>query len=121
MCAWLGERRARRIGVGALEGRVAVVTSSTRGLGRGIVQAFVDEGAFVVLNGRSEAKARQALEELDAGDAVRFVQGDAMVRKDCERVIDEAVAAFGKIDIVVNNAGGAQDNAPVADLTDGAF
>jgi len=104
--------------VGALEGRVVVVTSSTRGLDRGIVQAFVDEGAFVVLHGRSEAKARQ---ELDAGNAVRFVQGDARVREDCERVVDEAAAAFGKVDILLNNAGGAQDNAPVADLTDDAL
>jgi len=107
--------------LGQLDGRVAVVTSSTRGLGRGIATAFLTEGANVVLNGRSEDKGRQALEELDAGDAARFISGDAMVREDCERVIDEAIAGFGKVDIMVNNAGGSQNNAPVAELTDEAF
>jgi 3-hydroxybutyrate dehydrogenase len=104
-----------------LDGRVAVVTSSTRGLGRGIAESFLAEGARVVLNGRSEDKGRRALEEMDGGGALRFVAGDAMVRADCERLIDEAISAFGKIDIMVNNAGGAHENAPVAELTDEAF
>jgi 3-hydroxybutyrate dehydrogenase len=108
-------------GAGRLGGRVAVVTSSTRGLGRAIAQAFLDEGADVVINGRSEEKGRAALDELDGGDAVRFVQGDAMRREDCERVIDQAIAEFGRIDILVNNAGGAQDAAPVADMSDEAM
>ncbi len=107
--------------MGELDGRVAVVTSSTRGLGRAIAGAFLDEGASLVLNGRSEAKGRLALEELDGGDRVRFVAGDVMRRADCERVVDEAVSHFGRIDVLVNNAGGAVDNAPVAELTDEAL
>jgi NAD(P)-dependent dehydrogenase (short-subunit alcohol dehydrogenase family) len=107
--------------VGKLDGRVAVVTSSTRGLGRAIAEAFVREGARVVINGRSEGKGRAALEEMGAGDAVRFVAGDAMVREDCERVVDAAIAEFGRIDVLVNNAGGAQDAAPVAEMSDEAM
>jgi 3-hydroxybutyrate dehydrogenase len=107
--------------MGQLDGRVAVVTSSTRGLGRGLAESFLAEGARVVLNGRSQDKGRQALEEMDGGVDLRFVAGDAMVRDDCERLIDVAISAFGKVDIMVNNAGGAENNAPVADLTDEAF
>jgi 3-hydroxybutyrate dehydrogenase len=107
--------------MGELEGRVAAVTGGTRGIGRAIVEAYLREGAMVVMNGRSDAKGRQALDEIGAGDAVHFVQGDAKVREDCERLIDTAVERFGSIDVLVNNAGGSNNNAPVVDLTDEAL
>ena len=104
--------------MGELEGRVAVVTAGSRGVGRAIAEAFLEEGARVVVNGRSEAKGLQALEELDAGDRARFVAADMTQREDCERLLDETIAAYGRVDILVNNAGGAADNAPVADMSD---
>jgi 3-hydroxybutyrate dehydrogenase len=107
--------------MGQLDGRVAVITRCTRGLGRGLAESFLAGGASVVLNGRSPEKGRQALDEIQGGDAVRFVAGDALVRQDCESLIDEAISTFGKVDIMVNNAGGARNNAPVAELTDEAF
>src|SRR3954447_10930543 len=94
-------RSGRRMG--QLEGRVAVVTAGSRGVGRAIVKAFLDEGASVVLNGRSKAKGRQALDELGAGAAARFVAADVTRREECERLLDEAIAAYGRIDILVNN------------------
>jgi len=104
--------------MGELEGRVAVVTAGSRGVGRAIVEAFLEEGACVVLNGRSEQKGHQALEELDAGDAARFVAADVMQREECERLLDEAIESYGRVDVLVNNAGGAADNAPVAEMSD---
>src|SRR5215212_9123411 len=104
--------------MGELEGRVALVTAGSRGVGRAIAEAFLDEGASVVLNGRTEAKGRQTLDELDAGAAARFVAADVMQRDECERLLDETIAAYGHIDILVNNAGGAADNAPVAEMSD---
>jgi 3-hydroxybutyrate dehydrogenase len=104
-----------------LEGKVAAVTGGTRGIGRAIAEAFVREGAKVVLNGRSEEKGKQAIKEMDAGEAVVFVAGDAKRREDCERVVDTAVEKFGRIDIMVNNAGGSSNHAPVVDLTDEAL
>ncbi len=104
-----------------LEGKVAVVTGGTRGIGRGIVEAFVREGAKVVMNGRSEEKGKQALAEMGAGAAVVFVAGDVQKREDCERVVDSAVDQFGRIDILVNNAGGSSNHAPIVDLTDEAL
>jgi 3-hydroxybutyrate dehydrogenase len=104
-----------------LEGKVAAVTGGTRGIGRAIAEAFVREGAKVVINGRNEEKGAQALKEMDAGDALLFIAGDAKRREDCERVVDQTVEKFGRIDIMVNNAGGASNHAPVVDLTDEAF
>ncbi len=104
-----------------LEGKVAAVTGGTRGIGRAIAEAFVREGAKVVVNGRNEEKGQQALKEMDAGENAVFVAGDAKVREDCERVVDAAVEKFGRIDIMVNNAGGASKNAAVVDLTDEAL
>jgi NAD(P)-dependent dehydrogenase (short-subunit alcohol dehydrogenase family) len=104
-----------------LEGKVAAVTGGTRGIGRAIAEAFLREGAKVVINGRSEEKGAQAIKEMDGGDSVLFVAGDAKIREDCERVVDQAVEHFGRIDIMVNNAGGSSNHAPVAELTDEAL
>jgi NAD(P)-dependent dehydrogenase (short-subunit alcohol dehydrogenase family) len=107
--------------MGELTGRVAAITGGTRGIGRAIGEAFLEEGCKVVLNGTNAEKGAQALAEMGRPDDVHFVQGDAKVREDCERVVDEAVAHFGRIDIMVNNAGGATNHAPVAQLTDEAL
>lgn len=104
-----------------LEGQVAAITGGTRGIGRAIAEAFVREGAKVVINGRTPSKGEQALAEMDAGDSVHFIAGDVMKREDCEAIVDGTVEKFGKIDIMVNNAGGASNHAMVADLTDEAM
>jgi 3-hydroxybutyrate dehydrogenase len=107
--------------MGELSGRVAVITGGTRGIGRAIGEAFLADGASVVINGRDAAKGQRAIDEIGAGERAHFVQGDAAVRADCDRLIDETVARYGRIDILVNNAGGSSNNAPVADLTDEAM
>ncbi|MET0460384.1 MAG: SDR family NAD(P)-dependent oxidoreductase [Ilumatobacteraceae bacterium] len=95
-----------------------MVTGGTRGIGFGIAAAFVAEGATVVVNGRSEAKGAQALEALGGGDAVAFVQADVSSRPDVDRLIDETVERFGRIDVLVNNAGGSSQLGPITSLTD---
>jgi NAD(P)-dependent dehydrogenase (short-subunit alcohol dehydrogenase family) len=107
--------------MGELTGRVAAITGGTRGIGRAIAEAFLAEGAKVVINGTNADKGAQALAEIGRPDDVIFVQGDAKVREDCERVVDSAVETFGRVDIMVNNAGGATNHAPVAQLTDEAL
>lgn len=107
--------------MGELTGRVAAITGGTRGIGRAIAEAFLAEGCKVVINGTNADKGAQALAEIDRPDDVFFVQGDAKVREDCELVVDQAVDHFGRIDIMVNNAGGATNHAPVASLTDEAL
>jgi 3-hydroxybutyrate dehydrogenase len=107
--------------MGELDGRVAAITGGTRGIGRGIAEAFAREGARVVMNGRSEEKGRKALAEMGAGDAVHFIVGDAKTREGCDRLVETTVEHFGRIDIMVNNAGGGENHAPVAQLTDEAM
>ena len=107
--------------MGELDGRVAVISGGTRGIGRAIAEAFLRDGATIVISGRSAAKGQRAMDEIGAGDRALFVQGDSAVREDCDRLIDETVATYGRIDILVNNAGGSSNNAPIAELTDEAM
>ena len=111
--------------MGELSGMVACVTGGTRGIGRATAEAFVREGASVVVNGRSPDKGAQAVQEMDAamgaGDRIHFIAGDVKQRADCEAVVNGTVDRFGKIDILFANAGGASGHAPVADLTDEAM
>jgi NAD(P)-dependent dehydrogenase (short-subunit alcohol dehydrogenase family) len=104
--------------MGALDGKVACVTGGSRGIGLGIVKAFLDEGALVVMNGRDAAKAQKSADELGAGDRLHIIAGSVMEREVCEAIIDGTVEHFGRLDIVVANAGGAANHAPIAQLTD---
>jgi NAD(P)-dependent dehydrogenase (short-subunit alcohol dehydrogenase family) len=107
--------------MGQLDGRVAAITGGSRGIGRAIAEAFLAEGAKVVINGTNADKGARALAEIGRPDDAIFVQGNAKVRDDCERVVDAAVERFGRLDIMVNNAGGASNHAAVAEITDEAF
>ena len=107
--------------MGLLAGQVACVTGGTRGIGRGTAEAFLREGASVVVNGRSEEKGARALEEMGGGDQVHFIAGDVKSRGVCESIVNGTVEHFGRIDILFANAGGAKDHAPVAELTDASM
>ncbi|HEY7626875.1 MAG TPA: SDR family NAD(P)-dependent oxidoreductase [Ilumatobacteraceae bacterium] len=107
--------------MGKLDEKVAAITGGTRGIGRAIAEAILEEGGKVAINGRNADKGEQALAEMNAGDRAIFVQGDVMKREDCERLVDTAVATFGTIDILVNNAGGSGGFAPVAQMSDEAW
>ena len=107
--------------MGLLDGKVACITGGTRGIGRATAEAFLREGAQIVLNGRSPEKGAEALAQMDGGDNVHFISGDVKQRSDCEALIEGTVERYGKIDILFANAGGASGHAPVVDLTDEAM
>lgn len=104
-----------------LAGKVAAITGGTAGLGHGIAEAYLAEGARVALMARNPAKGAQVLAELGAGDRAIFVPGNVMEQADIEGFVDQVVAHFGTLDILVNNAGGAGDLQPLAQLSDHAF
>ena len=104
-----------------LDGKIAAITGGTAGLGRGIAEAFLAEGASVALMARNKDKGQRVLDELGVGDRAIFIAGDAMEQADIEGFIDQTVAHFGAIDILVNNAGGAGDLQPMVNLSDEAF
>ena len=104
-----------------LQGRVAAVTGDSAGIGRGIAEAFLAEGAKVAIMARNAGKAEAMLAEINAGDDLIFIQGDAMDQQSVEHFVTHTAERFGQIDILVNNAGGAGDLQPVANLSDEAF
>jgi len=102
--------------MGKLDGRVAAITGGTAGIGRGIAEAFLAEGAAVALNGRNKAKGEQVLSELGVGDRAIFIAGDVMKGEDIDAFIDGAREHLGHLDILVNNAGGAAVLLPTVDM-----
>ena len=95
-----------------LPGRVAVVTGGSRGIGRAIAEGLLDAGAEVIVCSRHDpgpdGLPRSA--ESSADDGARkqaaFVEADVRKPEDVERLIGEAVSRFGRLDVLVNNAGG---------------
>lgn len=89
-----------------LTGRTAVVTGATRGLGRAFARALAEAGADIVAVGRDEVAAAEVEEELaDIGRRSQTVIADITSRPEVERVLAAAVAQFGAVDVLVNNAG----------------
>ena len=90
-----------------LRGRVALVTGSSRGIGRAIAQAFALEGAAVVLNAvRSIGDARVAAAAIEqAGGKAIAIQADVGKPGEAQRLIAQAIDELGRLDILVNNAG----------------
>ena len=78
-----------------LEGKVALITGGTRGIGLGIAEAFLAAGASVAINGRSPEKGAATLHGLSAGDRAWYVGGDVKVQADVEAMVDGVVAHFG--------------------------
>lgn len=87
----------------ALEGKVAVITGSTSGIGARTAELFVAEGARVVIAGRREETGRQRARAL--GDAASFIRTDVTRESDVQAMIAHAVQTFGRIDCLMNNAG----------------
>ena len=99
-----------------LNGKRALVTGSSSGIGAAIAQVLAAEGAKVVIHGRDEAKTRAVAQALEAGAEVAFVVGALDQEDECAAVAKRTLEIFGGIDILVNNAGGmASANRPDSD------
>ena len=106
-----------------LDGKVALVTGSSKGLGRAILLRLAEQGANVVINySRDEAAAHSVREAAEAHGVKALVHAADVSRVDgITSLYDAAVAEFGKIDIVVANAGMEKVNVPVTDVTEEDF
>lgn len=91
--------------MGRLDGHVALVTGSTRGIGRAIAQRFGAEGACVVVTGRTEADGEQVADDIrSVGGEATFCRADLGREGDVRAAVERAIDAFGKLTILVNNA-----------------
>ena len=99
-----------------LKGRTAVVTGASRGIGLGIAQRLVDEGARVVLTARKPEALEEAVRTLGGPDVALAVAGKADDPAHREEVVTRAVETFGSLDLLVNNAGINPAYGPLLDL-----
>ncbi|MDX2378143.1 MAG: SDR family NAD(P)-dependent oxidoreductase, partial [Acidimicrobiia bacterium] len=83
-----------------------------------MAEAFLAEGAKVVVNGRNAEKGARCLVEMDAGDDADFFAGDSTTQAAVEGLIDFTIERYGQLDICCLNSGGVQMTAPVAQMTD---
>lgn len=89
-----------------LAGKVALITGGTSGIGRATSLLFAREGAKVAVSGRNEERGMEVVHEITAagGEAV-FISTDVRFEAECRRTVEETIDAFGRIDILFNNAG----------------
>jgi len=93
-----------------LAGKVALITGGTRGIGLAVARSLADDGASVVVSGRDPGRLENAAKELEGlGASALAVAADAAKREDADRLVEAAKERFGRIDVLVNNAGITRD------------
>lgn len=92
--------------MGKLDGKVAIITGASQGMGASHARLFFQDGAKVVITDINAEKGEALANELDpTGEKTLFVKQDVSSEQDWQRVVKETLAKFGKIDVLVNNAG----------------
>lgn len=92
--------------MGKLDGKVAIITGATSGMGRDTAYVFAEEGAKVVITGRNEERAKEVVDNItkNGGDAI-YVIADMADRSSIDKIVNETVAKYGTVDVLFNNAG----------------
>ena len=107
-----------------LAGRVAIVTGSSRGIGRAIAERLAEHGATVVVSSRKAEACAETAAAINAArgrEAAKPIAANISVKDDLRRLVDETVSAFGRIDILVCNAASNPHFGPMASLSDEQF
>ena len=96
--------------MGLLEGKTALITGGSRGIGKALVERFISEGASVAFTYRSSAAAsEEMMANMNVGDRLKAYQSDASSYSQSEELVKQVIEDFGKIDILINNAGITKD------------
>src|ERR1700736_2436257 len=102
-----------------LQGKVAVITGGTTGIGLAIAKRFTAEGAYVFITGRRQAELDAAV--ADVGENVQGVRADSSMLPDLDALYESVIDQKGKIDVLVANAGGGTGLASLAAITEQQF
>jgi len=101
-----------------LADKVAVVTGAGSGMGRAMANLFASEGAKVVAAEWNAEALKQVVDEVTAaGGVITGVEGNVALEADCDRIIESAIQAYGRLDVLCNNAGVMDTNQAVGELT----
>jgi len=108
--------------MGKLSGKVAIVTGASKGIGAGIAKGFAAAGASVIVNYASsrEGADRVVAEISEKGGSAAAIQGDVSKPVDVQRLFEQTIKTFGKVDVLMNNAG-AYEFQPVESMTEAEF
>ncbi len=86
--------------------KIALITGGTSGIGRATAVLFAQEGARVAITGRDEARGEDVVGEIErAGGNALFIRSDVRIAEECQRAVGQTLQAFGRLDILFNNAG----------------
>ena len=100
-----------------LKSRVALITGSSQGIGKDIALSLLDAGAKVVITSRREKKLKELQNKLSIGNKeIYYVSGDSTKEDDVKRIISKTIKHFGRLDVLVNNVGGAIQHGDLFDL-----
>jgi 3-oxoacyl-[acyl-carrier protein] reductase len=105
-----------------LKDKITIVTGAASGFGKGIAERFAAEGARVVASDIDAANGEGVVQQIvAAGGNARFVRADVSKDADVKRMVEFAIAEYGGLDVVVNNAGTTHRNQPMLDVTEDQF
>ena len=106
--------------IGALKGKAAVITGGGSGIGKAMVERYLVEGASVVAADINEESLKVLQEELEPeyGDKLKIRRVNVSSKEEVEAMIDYTIEAFGKVDVVINNAGIMDNLLPIAEMPD---
>ena len=105
-----------------LQGKTAIVTGAASGFGKGIAERFAQEGCAVIVSDIADAAGESVAAAIRAaGGRAQFVRADVSASADVKAMIDAALAHFGRLDVVVNNAGTTHRNQPLLDVDEATF
>jgi NAD(P)-dependent dehydrogenase (short-subunit alcohol dehydrogenase family) len=107
-------KKRTRINMRRLDNKIAIITGGNSGIGRATAILFCKEGAKVVIAARREAENKKVVDETKTqGREIMAIQADVSEMEDCKKVVDETIKKYGRIDVLVNNAGIADKHMPI--------